>query len=109
MGMKLSDIIVSNSTRWDTFGLNNKDKGLIARDFVPKSEYKWSATYKPSPSFVSLHLGVSRELINEDFNCHHIIVEDCEELENEKGVIFISIPTLLDSSLAQEGKHIIHV
>ena len=30
------------------------------------------------------------------------------ELENEKGVIFVSIPTLLDPSLAPEGKHIIH-
>ena len=35
-------------------------------------------------------------------------MEDWEELENEKGVIFISIPTLLDSSLAPNGKHIIH-
>ena len=48
------------------------------------------------------------ELIDKKFNCHHIIVEDWEELENEKGVIFISIPTILDSSLAPEGKHIIH-
>jgi prolycopene isomerase len=103
-----SDIVVSNSTRWDTFGLNGNDKGLIKSDFVPKSEYKWSETYKPSPSFVSLHLGVSKKIIDDSFNCHHIIVQDWDELENEKGVIFISIPTLLDKSLAPEGKHIIH-
>ena len=115
VGVKLSNgeeinanIIVSNSTRWDTFGLNNNAKGLISKDYVPKSEYKWSRRYKPSPSFVSIHLGVSGELIDKNFNCHHIIVEDWEELENEKGVIFISIPTLLDSSLAPDGKHIIH-
>ena len=115
IGVKLSNgeeiyskIIVSNSTRWDTFGLNNHKKGLIKRDFVPKSEFKWSETYKPSPSFVSIHLGVEKSLIENDFNCHHIIVENWNELENEKGVIFISIPTLLDSSLAPEGKHIIH-
>ena len=114
-GVKLSngeeihaDIVVSNSTRWDTFGLDNNKKGLIEKDKVPKSEYKWSERYKPSPSFVSLHLGVAKELIDEKFNCHHIIVENWDELENEKGVIFISIPTLLDSSLAPEGKHIIH-
>jgi prolycopene isomerase len=51
---------------------------------------------------------VEEELINKNFNCHHIIVEDWEKLEDEKGVIFISIPTLLDSSLAPDGKHIIH-
>jgi prolycopene isomerase len=103
-----SNIIVSNSTRWDTFGLKNKKKGLISSKSVPKSEYKWSETYKPSPSFVSIHLGVEKTLISDNFNCHHIIVEDWDDLENEKGVIFISIPTLLDSSLAPEGKHILH-
>ena len=108
-GEKLySDIVVSNSTRWDTFGLNNKKEALIKKEFVPKKEYKWSETYKPSPSFVSLHLGVNKSLIKENFNCHHIIVENWNELENEKGVIFISIPTLLDPSLAPKGKHIVH-
>ena len=102
-----SNIIVSNSTRWDTFGLNNK-KGLINSNNVPKSEHQWSETYKPSPSFVSIHLGVEKSLISKNFNCHHIIVDNWDELENEKGVIFISIPTLLDSSLAPENKHIIH-
>ena len=115
LGVKLSngeeiysDIVVSNSTRWDTFGLENNNKGLIKRNNVPKSEYKWSETYKPSSSFVSIHLGVEKSLISDDFNCHHIIVENWDELENEKGVIFVSIPTLLDSSLAPKGKHIIH-
>ena len=103
-----SNIIVSNSTRWDTFGLKNKTKGLINNNYVPKSEYKWSETYRPSPSFVSIHLGVEKNIISTNFNCHHIIVENWDELENEKGVIFVSIPTLLDSSLAPEGKHIIH-
>jgi len=103
-----SDVVVSNSTRWDTFGLNGNKKGLIKSDYVPKVEYKWSKTYKPSPSFVSLHLGVSKKIIDDSLNCHHIIVDDWDELENEKGVIFISIPTLLDPSLAPEGKHIIH-
>jgi len=103
-----SNIIVSNSTRWDTFGLKDNTKGLISSKNVPKSEYKWSETYKPSPSFVSIHLGVEKHIIRSNFNCHHIIVENWDELECEKGVIFISIPTLLDPSLAPEGKHIIH-
>jgi prolycopene isomerase len=103
-----SNIIVSNSTRWDTFGLKDKKKGLIESKNVPKSEYKWSETYKPSPSFVSIHLGVEKNLISKSFNCHHIIVENWDELESEKGVVFVSIPTLLDPSLAPEGKHIVH-
>ncbi len=115
VGVKLSNgeklfskIIVSNSTRWDTFGLNNQKKGLIKTDHVPLSEHRWTKNYKPSPSFVSLHLGVTKDLLHKSFNCHHIIVENWDELENEKGVIFISIPTLLDPSLAPVDKHIIH-
>ena len=115
IGVKLSNgeeiyskIIVSNSTRWDTFGLNDNTKGLIKSKKVPKSEYKWSETYKPSPSFVSIHLGVDKNIISNDLHCHHIIVDNWDELESEKGVIFVSIPTLLDSSLAPEGKHIVH-
>ncbi len=115
VGVKLSNgeeiyssIIVSNSTRWDTFGLKDKKKGLITSENVPKNEYKWSETYKPSPSFVSIHLGVEKSLISNSFNCHHIIVENWDDLESEKGVIFVSIPTLLDSSLAPQGKHIVH-
>ena len=103
-----SNIVVSNSTRWDTFGLGSKKKGLVNNKYVPKSEYKWSETYKASPSFVSIHLGVEKEIIDENFGCHHIIVDNWDELENERGVIFVSIPTLLDSSLAPDGKHIIH-
>ena len=100
--------IVSNSTRWDTFGLNNFKNGLVKKEFVPKKEKSWSKTYKPSPSFVSIHLGIKKDLISKDFNCHHIIVENWDELEQEKGVIFISIPTILDSSVAPPDKHIIH-
>ena len=88
--------------------LNSNKDGLIKSDQVPKSEHKWSETYQPSPSFVSIHLGVTKDLIDKEFNCHHIIVENWDDLENEKGVIFISIPTLLDSSLAPDDKHIIH-
>ena len=37
-----SNIIVSNSTRWDTFGLKDNTKGLISTKNVPKNEYKLS-------------------------------------------------------------------
>ena len=30
---------------------------------MPKSEYKWTETYKPSPSFVSMHLGIEKNII----------------------------------------------
>ena len=115
VGVKLSNgeriyskKIVSNSTRWDTFGLHKMQKGLVKKEYVPKDEFNWAKKYKPSPSFVSLHLGIEKKAINDNFNCHHIILDDWDDLENEKGVIFVSIPTMLDSTLAPEGKHIVH-
>tara|TARA_B100001109_G_scaffold245417_1_gene233141 strand:- start:514 stop:1443 length:930 start_codon:yes stop_codon:yes gene_type:complete len=115
IGVKLSNgeelfakTIISNSTRWDTFGLNDEKKGLVDKEFVSRKEHNWKNNYKPSPSFVSIHIGVDKKIINPNFNCHHIIVENWDKLEDEKGVIFISIPTLLDKNLAPEGKHIVH-
>ena len=94
--------IVSNATRWDTF-----DK-LIPSHQKPKSEEKWQTNYKQSPSFLSLHLGVEEKVLPPGSECHHIILENWSNLEAEQGTIFVSIPTLLDPSLAPQGYHIIH-
>jgi phytoene dehydrogenase-like protein len=52
--------------------------------------------------------GVDASVITNDFHCHHLLLEDWAEMESEQGVIFVSIPTLLDPSLAPEGRHIVH-
>ena len=64
--------------------------------------------YQPSPSFLSIHLGVKDNCIPEHSHCHHLILNDWDEMEAEKGVVFISIPTLLDKTLAPKGHHIIN-
>lgn len=92
--------IVSNATRWDTF-----DK-LIEKK--PKKEVKWQQNYRQSPSFLNLHLGVEAKVLAHNPECHHILLEDWNNLEAEQGTIFVSLPTLLDPSLAPEGYHIIH-
>jgi len=108
-GVKLADgkeyfahRIVSNATRWDTF-----DK-LIDKHKTPRKEVKWQKNYRQSPSFLSLHLGVEAKVLSDNFECHHILLENWNNLEAEQGTIFVSIPTLLDPSLAPEGYHIIH-
>lgn len=94
--------IVSNATRWDTFGK------LIPPEQVPKPEQRWQERYQKSPSFLSLHLGVEASVLPPDTDCHHIVLENWEKMEEPEGTIFVSIPTLLDPSLAPEGYHIIH-
>ncbi len=100
--------IISNATRWDTFGGEGVKEPLINEKNTPSSEKKWMNRYKPSPSFLSIHLGVKESCIPKNSHCHHLILNDWIEMEEEQGVIFISIPTLLDKSLAPQGHHIIH-
>lgn len=94
--------IVSNATRWDTF------EKLLPAETIPAAEKKWQTRYQKSPSFLSLHLGVEAAILPLGTDCHHIILEDWERMEASEGTIFVSIPTLLDPSLAPDGYHIIH-
>ncbi|MGL6282183.1 MAG: carotenoid isomerase, partial [Microcoleaceae cyanobacterium] len=89
--------IVSNATRWDTFGK------LISEDNVPAKELKWRKRYEKSPSFLSLHLGVKAEVLKAGTECHHIILDNWENMEKSQETIFVSIPTLLDPDLAPAG------
>ena len=115
IGVQLSDgeiiyakKIISNATRWDTFGGEGCKNPLIDPKEAPKSERKWKERYMPSPSFLSMHMGVNKSVIPEGSHCHHLILEKWEDMENEQGVVFVSIPTLLDDSIAPKDKHIIH-
>jgi prolycopene isomerase len=97
--------VVSNATRWDTFGK------LLAEQPLPSREAKWQQDYTKSPSFLSLHLGVKAEVLASGTECHHIQLDDWSELttaRGAKGTLFVSIPTLLDPGLAPPGHHIIH-
>jgi len=100
--------VVSNATRWDTFSGDNPAPGLVDAAHTPRAETTWLRRYKPSPSFLSLHLGVEASVVPEGFHCHHLLLEDWDDMEAEQGVVFVSIPTLLDPSLAPEGRHIVH-
>ncbi|WP_413173020.1 carotenoid isomerase [Anabaena azotica] len=94
--------IVSNATRWDTF------EKLLPSARMPSNEKIWQQRYKKSPSFLSLHIGVKASILQANTECHHILLEDWQNMELAEGTIFVSIPTLLDPDLAPTGYHIIH-
>lgn len=48
-------------------------------------------------------------LICNEFNCECNWQDDWSNLEKPYGSIFLSIPTVLDPSLAPEGHHILHI
>jgi prolycopene isomerase len=94
--------VISNATRWDTFGK------LIPPEQMPASERRWRDRYRKSPSFLSVHLGVKADCIPVGSACHHILLEDWNTMEKPEGTLFVSIPTLLDPDLAPDDHHIIH-
>ncbi|WP_396122224.1 carotenoid isomerase [Cyanobium sp. ATX 6A2] len=105
--------VVSNATRWDTFAGSSGSADAVTRPLVdashtPKAETTWRRRYRPSPSFLSLHLGIDAAVVPEGFHCHHLLLEHWHEMEAEQGVVFVSMPTLLDPSLAPAGQHILH-
>lgn len=111
VGIKLADgrelfakTIISNATRWDTFGK------LVQGDELPEEEKNFQKLYVKAPSFLSIHMAVKASVLPSDTDCHHFILEDdWSRLEMPYGSIFLSIPTVLDSSLAPEGHHILHI
>jgi prolycopene isomerase len=112
--------VVSNATRWDTFGdpdgTTHHPRGasgmpsqtLIDGADTPAAELTWRRRYKPSPSFLSLHLGVRADLIPPGTHVHHLLLERWEEIEAEQGTVFVSMPSLLDPCLAPAGHQIVH-
>ncbi|CAJ1967331.1 unnamed protein product [Sphenostylis stenocarpa] len=111
VGVRLTDgreffakTIISNATRWDTFGK------LLKGVPLPKEEENFQKVYVKAPSFLSIHMGVKAEILPPDTDCHHFVLEsNWSKLEEPYGSIFLSIPTVLDSSLAPEGRHILHI
>jgi prolycopene isomerase len=101
--------VVSNATRWDTFGGEGcSSTPLVAAEDTPAAEQTWRRRYKPSASFLSLHLGVRADVVPAGSHVHHLLLEDWAAMEAEQGTVFVSMPSLLDPSLAPAGHHIVH-
>lgn len=93
--------VVSNASVWDT------QKLLPAGTAPPE----WAQSVEDTPaieSFMHLHLGIDATGLPEDMECHHVIVNDWENLDSTQNVSIVSIPTVFDPSLAPKGKAVVH-
>jgi phytoene dehydrogenase-like protein len=60
-------------------------------------------------SFMHLHLGIPKDGIDEkDLELHYSVLNFDLDVTAEQNLVIISIPTVVDPSLAPEGYHIIH-
>ncbi|GAB4540259.1 MAG: NAD(P)/FAD-dependent oxidoreductase [Pleurocapsa sp.] len=98
-----SKAVVSNASIWDTLPL--LPKGALPPSFITER--------KQTPecdSFMHLHLGIDAAGLPEDLQCHYIVVNDWDRgVTAPQNVVVMSIPSVLDPSLAPPGKHNVHV
>lgn len=100
--VRAAKAVVSNLSVWDNAKLLDTS-GLISKSVVA------SKLQTPScGSFVHLHLGIDATGLPDDLECHHLIVNDWEDIEAEQNVIIVSIPTVFDKTLAPPGRAVVH-
>ncbi len=108
-GVKLSggqeiraDMVISNASVWDTLK-------FIPKESLPQRFIEKRQATPECESFMHLHLGIdARDISN--LQCHYIYVKDWElGITAPQNLVLISIPSVIDSSLAPTGKHGIHV
>ncbi|MFQ4142170.1 NAD(P)/FAD-dependent oxidoreductase [Chlorogloeopsis sp. ULAP02] len=95
--------VVSNASVWDTLK-------LLPEQAVPKWFIEQRVSTPECDSFMHLHLGIDVQGLPSQLACHYIVVNDWEKgVTAPQNVVLVSIPSILDPSLAPPGKHVIHV
>lgn len=95
--------VVSNASIWDTLK-------LIPAGALPKKFTEKRQATPQCESFMHLHLGIAAEGLPSDLACHYIVVNDwAKGISAPQSLILVSIPSVLDPSLAPLGKHTLHV
>lgn len=95
--------VVSNATVWDTYGRLFREHPLAGVVFREQS-----LRYAQADSFTSLFGGVPNSHLPPETVVHHIVVNDWEAYDRPRGMLFVSLPSLHDASLAPTGYHNVH-
>lgn len=101
--IKANKKVVSNASIWDTYSK------LIKPEHLPPEASKLVSSIPELDSFMHLHLGIDGKDLPDELGIHHLVVNSWEGgVDTEANVVNISIPTMLDKSIAPPGKHLIH-
>jgi phytoene dehydrogenase-like protein len=105
--LRARQAVICNASVWDTLA-------LLPQGSLPG---RWRAEAEATPhlpSFMHLHIGIDgtglpARLADGGLEVHHISVEDwARGVDAPQNVVLVSIPSLLDPSLAPTGCHVIH-
>lgn len=87
---------------------------LCPPDALPSAWKNEKEDSKECPSFMHMHLGFSAEGLKEamggkELLCHYMVVNDWDTgVDSQQNLVLVSIPSVLDPSLAPEGMHALH-
>lgn len=99
------EAVVSNLDLWNTFK-------LIPTTRNQKFEDERKSLLESTPkcnSFMHIHLGIDAKDLPNDIPPQWTVVNDWnKEIDSEFNVIVVSMPSLLDPSLAPKDRHVIH-
>ncbi|MBP0000046.1 MAG: FAD-dependent oxidoreductase [Cyanobacteria bacterium SID2] len=98
--IQANEAVVSNASIWDTLKLF-PDRSL------PDTFRRERLAMPQCDSFMHLHAGLDATRLPEDLECHYIVVNDWE-ITKPQNIVLVSIPSVLDPSLAPPGKHVVH-
>ena len=97
-----ADNVISNATLWDTCNQ------LLEQTDLPTNYRQKSLDTPAVDSFMHLHLGIRAEGLD-DLTIHHVVVHDIDQdITTPGNTCMISIPSVLDASLAPAGHHVVH-
>lgn len=94
--------VISNASTWDTVP-------MIPTNDLPAELRNRADSTPQCDSFMHLHLGIDAKNLPSDLQIHYIVVNDwAPGVDAAQNVVLISIPSVLDPSLAPPGKHVLH-
>jgi phytoene dehydrogenase-like protein len=110
--IKAKNGVVSNAPLWnyarilkDSVDESQKESPSTQAYYKVKEE---AAAMSFTRSFMHLHLGIPKDGLPDDLECHHSVLNFDQPVTDEQNMSIISIPTVFDPSLAPEGYHIVH-
>ncbi|MGK7890331.1 MAG: phytoene desaturase family protein [Leptolyngbyaceae cyanobacterium] len=101
--LRAREAVIANASIWDTLK-------LLPAGVMPPSFIQTRQATPQCASFMHLHLGIDATHLPDNLACHYIVVNDWDlGIDAPQNVVLISIPSLLDPSLAPAGCHTLHV
>lgn len=99
--IRAKQAVVSNASVWDTLE-------LVPQNALP-ANYRHRRKNTPAcDSFLHLHLGIDAQGLENKLGCHYVVLKDWQ-ITSPQNLVAVSIPSVLDPTLAPPGKHSIHV